>query len=63
LKKGARRDHQQKVNFILDADIRSFFTEVPRNGSSASWSTGSATSASSGSSRNGCGLASSKMGS
>ena len=53
----------RKVNFILDADIRSFFTEVSQDGSSASWSTGSATSASSGSSRNGCGPASSKTGS
>ena len=31
----------RKVNFILDADIRSFFTEVLSNGWSASWSTGS----------------------
>src|SRR5712671_4599725 len=50
----------RKVNFILDADIRSCSSRrFPRNGSSASWSTGSVTGASSGSSRNGCGPASS----
>jgi retron-type reverse transcriptase len=37
----------REVNFILDADIRSFFTEVSQHGSS----------------RNGCGPASSKTGS
>ena len=36
-----------EVNWILDADIRSFFDSVSQNGWSASWSTGSATSASS----------------
>ena len=35
------------VNWILDADIRSFFDRLARNGWSGSWSTGSATSASS----------------
>jgi hypothetical protein len=37
----------RKVNFILDADIRSSSTRWTRNGSSASWSTASATGASS----------------
>ena len=36
-----------KVNWILDADIRSFFDRSARNGWSGSWSTGSATAASS----------------
>ena len=53
----------RKVNFILDADIGRSLRRFPRNGLSASWSTGSVTSASSGSSRNGCGPASSKTGS
>jgi hypothetical protein len=52
----------KKVNFILDADIRSFSRKFPRNGSSASWNIGSAIGASSGSSRNGCGPASWKTG-
>ena len=64
--------NSRKVNFILDADIRSFFTEVSQQWvvrfvvathASGMTNTGSATSASSGSSRNGCGPAFSKMGS
>ena len=53
----------RKVNFILDADIRSFFTEVSQEWVVRFLKPGSATSASSGSSRNGCGPASSKTGS
>ena len=43
----------RKVNWILDADIQNFFGAVSQSWSSASWSKGSATSASSASSRNG----------
>jgi RNA-directed DNA polymerase len=39
--------NSRRVNFMLDADIRSFFDEVSKDGSSASWSIGSAISASS----------------
>ena len=54
---------RKKVNFILDADIRSFFTEVSQSWVIRFGSTGSATRASSGSFRNGCGPAFSKTGS
>ena len=43
----------RKVNFIVDADIQSFFDTVTRDGSFGSWNTGSATSASFAWSRNG----------
>jgi RNA-directed DNA polymerase len=52
----------RKVNFIFDADIRSFF-DTARNGSFGSWNTGSAISGSSAWSRNGSRRACWKMGS
>ena len=58
----------KKVNYILDAEYWTPTSDrssrkFPSNGLSASWSIGSATSASSGSSRNGCEPASLKTGS
>jgi retron-type reverse transcriptase len=53
----------KKVNYILDADIRSFFTEVSRQWVIRFLKHRIGDRASSGSSRNGCGPAFSKAGS
>lgn len=53
----------KKVNYVLDADIRTSLTRSIKHGSSVSWSTGSATRTSSALSRNGLRRASWKMGS